>query len=118
FPYPLCEEGRTAIVRCGRRVGFPVEKGSDRVRDDMTIVVALLLPLAVYAGVWFVLGRRGNLAAIAAGAVCIWMLAGVAATMIYRGNWPRSTQVAWTGMREAPGAAPGSLVIGGSRQND
>lgn len=88
----------------------------------MTILWTLLLPVAAYGSVWLFLGRRqsapGSAGAIAAACACVWIGVAVPAMLLYRGNWPHSTQVAWTGLHLASGAGSGTLTIGGNRQTD
>src|SRR5437660_407242 len=91
----------------------------------MWIALGLLLPTALFltACVLDLRARRatGGLTTwfprIAAAAAALWVFIAMASLVAGRNRWPRTTQIAWTGVaRGARGSASG-LTIGGSEQD-
>ncbi|HEY2325791.1 MAG TPA: hypothetical protein VGJ82_23240 [Thermoanaerobaculia bacterium] len=80
----------------------------------MWIALGLLLPTALFVVACAVDLRFQRIAAAVA---ALWVFIAMASLIAGRNQWPRTTQIAWTGVARVAGTAAPGLTIGGSEQD-
>jgi cell division protein FtsW (lipid II flippase)/cell division protein FtsI/penicillin-binding protein 2 len=90
----------------------------------MWIALGLLLPIVLLVAVCAAEGKLFRQVATqawvpraVASAAAIWIFVAMASLIAGGNRWPRTTQIAWTGIDRLPSASTPGLTIGGSEQD-